>query len=119
MLPETDSACPGELVDDGCCASSKLRGLGADDGVEEQFVLLPNPMGNRGTLAITLPVDDRVQLSIHQLNGTLVQQLEPATVVGGATTQVELNTRELANGLYLLKITHSKGTSYLKLLRKR
>jgi hypothetical protein len=75
----------------------------------------PNPAGNSGTIAVSLPRDANVEIDILNASGQLVQSVINRKLTAGTTT-VELNTAQLAAGYYFIKIKTDGADRMMKKL---
>ncbi len=71
--------------------------------------VFPNP--SNGIVNIEWNFDAQTQIRIWDVNGKLVQQMQP-----GAGSQVQLNLSHLARGAYFLQIAHAQQLATTKIL---
>ncbi len=79
-----------------------------DQKLAESFQVMPNPANNEITLQ--LPDDELYQISIMDMQGRLLQQVQ------NQQHRVNLNITNLQNGMYLVKIRSNKGYAIEKLM---
>lgn len=81
--------------------ASQLDGRNDDQPIK----IFPNP--SNGIFNIMLPSDDKAQIEIRSITGTLVYK----TV--SASKAIKINMPNCANGLYTVKISTSKGQQFI------
>lgn len=64
----------------------------------------PNPVMNNLNLKITSPAGNNANISIYDLNGRIVQQINNYSIYKG-TQLINLNVEELPSGQYIYKVT--------------
>ena len=65
----------------------------------------PNPATSRATLALDLPADAEVSVTVYDLLGRAVLRLPPQSLAAGAGRLVRLDPLPLSPGAYLLRVT--------------
>ena len=71
----------------------------------------PNPFSSYATLQFTLTEESTVDLSIHDMNGTLIQQLYTEKELPPGTHEYIFEKSDLENGIYLCNF-RTKATNY-------
>ena len=87
----------------------------ATSGVEELknengFILYPNPANTQFTLSFVKPLQN-AKIEITNVNGSLVSVLESLS-----EKETALNTSELNNGVYFVRINSENNSSTVKLV---
>lgn len=107
---------PGHLVEAGIDGFSVIDGSGVPISVDEfagqtQLSVYPNPCND----VLTVALQDATQATVEllDLHGRIV--LVPQQMQRG---YVQLNTQQLANGVYVLRVSHS-GNQHLHKIVKR
>ena len=75
----------------------------------------PNPFNSVTTIAYDLPNDGAVNLSIYNLRGALIEELETGFKNAGSY-KISWEAGNLASGLYFVKFTSSDFSATRKLL---
>lgn len=95
-------------VDDINTASGLITNTKAVDAVVAAAVrVMPNPVQNEMTVEFDLPETSEVSMMIYNALGQQVQNVTTGTFQGVNTVQV--NTSELASGVYFLNLVTDKG----------
>jgi hypothetical protein len=75
--------------------------------------IYPNPTNNNTTITYFLGVNHQAQLQIFNTSGELMQ----FQTITGMSGKANVNTSELSNGVYIIKLNRDDGnTCYKKLL---
>ncbi|MFC2129955.1 aryl-sulfate sulfotransferase [Bacteroidota bacterium] len=83
----------------------------------EQFhsiTILPNPIESRGVLSLMLTCRSDVKMSIINLSGIMVKELEYESLNVGVNL-IDLEVADLVNGIYILKVSTQDGFYISKL----
>lgn len=75
--------------------------------------LYPNPTSNNATLMVQLSEATNVELSLTDLNGKIIYTQMHSFQTG--SNEVNINTSNLANGFYLVKLNSTRGNGIAKL----
>ena len=89
-----------------------------DNFLPKRFALYPpypNPFNSVTTIAYDLPNDGAVNLSIYNLRGALIEELETGFKNAGSY-KISWEAGNLASGLYFVKFTSSDFSATRKLL---
>lgn len=78
--------------------------------------IMPNPVSNQMTLEFTMLNTADANISIVNALGQQVQQVTNGSFTG--TNVVEVNTSELASGVYFVNITTKEGTTTKRFVRQ-
>mgnify|MGYP006278448345 CR=1 FL=1 len=84
-------------------------GVGSRNTPVEKFGLLPsypNPFNDSTTLAVHIPHRGRMSLAIFDILGRQVHSIHEGEIAAGRHTW-NLNSQELASGVYVVKATHA------------
>jgi hypothetical protein len=77
------------------------------------LLVYPNPMSTQGTVDYTLAAEDNITLTIYDIQGREVQDVNLGKQASGQHL-VPVNTEKLSNGTYLLTVT---GSNFRKTAR--
>ena len=81
------------------------------------FAISPNPLaGHLATVTYSLPRGDAARLSVYNVAG---QRVMAKTLVLGRSGSVNLDLRQLAGGVYLVKLASEGYTNSQKLVVQR
>lgn len=86
----------------------------APGGAEPSLAALPNPARESVTLSFTLPHAGAARLTLHDVLGRTVAEAEASPHTVGSHT-VTLDTRRLAPGVYLARLTTTGGSRTARL----
>jgi len=98
-----------------------MEGVGINDIHKEAVILEqnnPNPCNNETTIQFNLPQQDRVSLTLYDVNGRTVLNILSEQIPAG-TRKVVVNTDDLKSGIYYytLKTTTDKQTRKMVVVR--
>lgn len=96
LADSLDNDCNG-LIDDNTATSTR-------ELVDRSFSLFPNPVSHEMILEFE-PLAENAMISIMKLDGKVVTLLEKDLNTG----QINIDTKELSNGLYLLKMVGKRS----------
>jgi len=95
------------------CKTVNIIGVGINDiEFASQINMFPNPTSDNVRLTFEGNVTPEMTVSVVNTLGAIV--LTPSTYAAG-TTNIELNTSALANGIYFVKIGSDKGSAVKQL----
>ena len=77
--------------------------------------LFPNPASDMTTLAYSNNATSAMGITLTDMSGRIVQSWTPNTNAPGRQT-IQINTSELAKGVYTVNLTSERNTSTLKLM---
>jgi hypothetical protein len=90
-----------------------LKSLSTDDLFLSNVVLYPNPFSNNITINASQQTEKVSKIEIYSTIGTLVRKVHIKTA------ETTIDTSDLANGIYLIKLTSSTGKhSVQKMIKK-
>lgn len=85
--------------------SAQPKSLAADS----ELKIYPNPFSQEATLAFTLPAAQAYSVSLYDAKGALVKIIASGTGSAGACYSYQVSSHNLADGMYLVRLT--VGTS--------
>jgi hypothetical protein len=90
----------------------------ANNGISAR--LYPNPVKENTLLEVSLTEPGRVSIGLYDLGGTMVGNVFEGLMDAGVSS-IELSgfTANLPSGIYLLRITHPKGITILRVVNIR
>jgi FlaG/FlaF family flagellin (archaellin) len=62
---------------------------------------------------------DNYSINLYDTQGMLVKQLKQGTARAGEMTSIEVNGRELKEGMYFARLVSDSGSKTFKLILKR
>ena len=74
------------------------------DLINTQLRIYPSPLSDRGTISLLAKQPYNVNLNIYNIKGQLVQTVYNGNIERGEN-EIFFDTRELSNGIYLMKAT--------------
>jgi hypothetical protein len=74
------------------------------------FIVFPNPANDHLNILFNNPLSEETNLEVYNAVGTLIH----AGTIAENESKISLSTHELADGMYLMKITNASGTSFRK-----
>jgi hypothetical protein len=85
------------------------------EGAFANLEVYPNPTQGNSQLSYHLSMDDNVEIELLSVVGERVRMVSSGSQAAG-NHQVDLGTAELAQGIYLVRLTSSQGTVTRKLI---
>lgn len=79
----------------------------------------PNPFNDRAKVKFRLPKAGKYTVNLYDTKGTLIRQLKTGTAVGGELHTVEVDGRNMSEGMYLVRLVSSSGSKTLKLILQK
>jgi hypothetical protein len=76
----------------------------------------PNPFSDKATIRFMLPDDAQVELKVLDVTGKEVAHLFKGNIDGGSVNEATFDCSQCSGGLYLLSLTDSRGTPFVKKL---
>jgi beta-glucanase (GH16 family) len=107
--------CPAATASRGTAAPAADAPPAAAE-LAADVLLTPNPAQDRATLAVTLPGEGAYSLSIYDLRGSLVKQVSTGQAGREQQLSFELDTRALADGVYLVRLVTTGAVVSKRLL---
>jgi hypothetical protein len=104
----------------GNCENEPSAARLKTDIQEEAFIqkgatLYPNPARNTATVALSLTKDEKVSISVVDIQGrTVIAPLQQNLKAG--KQQLELNTSHLSKGTYFVQVTSGTNTTKIKMV---
>ncbi|WP_162427636.1 T9SS type A sorting domain-containing protein [Pontibacter pudoricolor] len=86
---------------------------------DDQVTAYPIPFYDKTTIEFTLEKSGKYVINLYDMKGKLVRELKSGTTKAGETKSIEVDGRELAEGMYLTRIESASGTKTVKLLKRR
>lgn len=78
---------------------------------------IPNPAVVSTRIYFSTPVDEqRVAVDLHALSGVKIKQLFTGSTLANQSYYVDVNSKSLASGVYIVRLTGQAHTSNLKLV---
>jgi hypothetical protein len=82
-----------------------------------QVTVYPNPSHNELHVDVNIDKNTMATIRVLDVTGKLVKQIETELTKGMNSNTIDLG--EIANGVYMLKITDGKGLNYSQQFRKQ
>lgn len=107
------------LVTNGLSAStaSSLQGIGKAEAGDLRAY--PTPFSDKATIEFTTAVDESYSVRLYDMRGALVKELQTGIAKAGVVNQVEVDGKNLPEGLYLARMISDSGARTVKLLLKK
>jgi hypothetical protein len=86
-------------------------------GSKTVVTLYPNPIQNELGVSIYSPYATRVDVQIMDAAGRTIQSVQTNVLAGDNQQKISLS--DISEGIYLVKVTDSKGLQYSQLIRKK
>lgn len=117
----------GAIDDIRFCVESKTACEENMETVEEKSIeastveatAYPTPFTDRTTIQFRVQNNESYAVNLYDTKGLLIKQLEAGTAVAGELNTIEVDGRNLAEGMYLAKIATDSGTKTVKLILRR
>ena len=93
-----------------------LQPAAAADPVLEAY---PNPFASEATIDFALATTQAYSLELYDSKGTLAQRVASGTAQGGTRYQFKVSSRDLAEGIYLVRLVAGKDSKLFKLTMAR
>ncbi|MBC5993007.1 T9SS type A sorting domain-containing protein [Pontibacter sp. SD6] len=121
-----------KVSDITCVASTSCQGEGsritsqttssiqtdAQPKTEDQLTAYPVPFSQNVTLEFKAEQSGKYEINLYDMKGQLVRQLKSGTAKAGEVTQIEVDGRSMADGMYLARMVSGSGSKTVKLLKK-
>ncbi len=121
--PQTMSVKSTITSNDGCVKSRTdnvpIFAVGVKDNIAEAIQLKAYPMPFKNMVDVTFEnkTTGTVSISIYNITGHKVLEQNLTNVAAGAN-KISVNTSQLSNGLYLIKVTTAQGDAWLKTIKE-
>jgi beta-glucanase (GH16 family) len=79
-----------------------------DQALSASFTVYPNPSQGRTGLSFTTEQATKYQVALYDLKGARIKGIGSGNTAGSKAISLDLNTSELANGIYLIKLVTDK-----------
>ncbi len=84
--------------------------------VEQRLIATPNPFAGQTTIRFSVSASSRTLLEVYDAKGVMVERLYDAQAQAGKGYNVPFNSKQLAAGLYMAKLTSGKQVQSYKLV---
>ena len=88
-----------------------------ENTIENTISVYPNPTQVTSTINYFSVTNDEVNISLYNIVGEKVMDVHNGTVNSG-TNQFEVNMADLPKGVYVVRISDSKGIHTVKLIKE-
>ncbi len=113
----TDSSTPAETTMGWYWVNCSQPGRGKIANSNSHFTIYPNPTSSNTNVQFMLNTSGKVQLQLFDISGKEMKRLFEGHAEANAIQQISLSNLQLANGIYLLKLTTETGeTQHQKLV---
>ncbi|WP_439881406.1 T9SS type A sorting domain-containing protein [Pontibacter sp. MBLB2868] len=85
---------------------------------KDQLTAYPVPFSENVTLEFKAERDGNYVINLYDMKGSLLKQLKSGTAKAGEVTQIQVDGRMMAEGMYLARMVSSSGAKTIKLLKK-
>jgi hypothetical protein len=79
----------------------------------------PTAFSDQATVEFIVRETESYSINLYDAQGMLVKQLQSGTARAGEMTRVEVNGRDLKEGMYFARLVGSSGSKTFKLILKR
>lgn len=86
---------------------------------ESKAVAYPSPFSDRTTVEFKLPKGGEYKANLYDLRGNLLKELKSGTAQPGEVTSVEVDGRNLLNGIYIARIVSGTDVKTVKLILRK
>jgi hypothetical protein len=87
--------------------------------MKTNFNVFPNPFKNQLNFTFTGREKGKVNISLYDINGRLIQTLYHGSIEQGAIKHLNADTRKMTAGIYIVRVTTSTETTQKKLVLER
>ena len=99
-------------------SSSSIQTAVQPKPADDQLTAYPVPFSQNVTLEFKAEQSGKYEINLYDMKGQLVRQLKSGTAKAGEVTQIEVDGRSMADGMYLARMVSGSGTKTVKLLKK-
>ena len=85
---------------------------------DDQLTAYPIPFSQNVTLEFKAERAGKYEINLYDMKGQLIRQLKSGTAKAGEVTQIEVDGRSMADGMYLARMVSGSGSKTVKLLKK-
>jgi hypothetical protein len=87
--------------------------------MKTNFNVFPNPFKNQLNFTFTGREKGKVNISLYDINGRLIQTLYHGSIEQGSIKHLNADTRKMTAGIYIVRVTTSTETTQKKLVLER
>ncbi|MER2996237.1 T9SS type A sorting domain-containing protein [Pontibacter populi] len=111
-------ACPAPAA---TLNTSSTKTLQTSDKIQkdDEVTAYPVPFYDRTTIEFKSERNGKYVINLYDMKGKLVRELKSGTVKAGETKSIEVDGRDLAEGMYLARIVSDAGSKTVKLLKRK
>ncbi|MBC5774014.1 T9SS type A sorting domain-containing protein [Pontibacter sp. KCTC 32443] len=113
------ASCEGETAITGVSTKSMNTIEKAEKLAEDQVTVYPIPFYDKTTIDFKSERSGKYVINLYDMKGKLVRELKSGTVKAGETKSIEVDGKDLAEGMYLARIVSDSGSKTVKLLKRR
>ena len=100
--------------------STRAKAIESQDMPEsDQLTTFPSPFTDMATIEFTLPKTENYTISLYDMKGSLIKQLKSGTAQAGEVNRIEVDGRNMAEGLYLARMVSDSGARTIRLLLRK
>ncbi|MBB6611288.1 T9SS type A sorting domain-containing protein [Pontibacter sp. Tf4] len=116
----SDPAVCEDPVIDKSIQTNKASSIEAKDKVvEDEATAYPIPFYDRTTIEFRSERSGNYVIHLYDMKGKLIRELKSGTVKAGETQTIEVDGKDLAEGMYLARIVNGSGSKTVKLLKRK
>ncbi|MFD3000246.1 T9SS type A sorting domain-containing protein, partial [Pontibacter toksunensis] len=112
-----ERGCPLGRAELASTSVSSLQGVETLEGT--QLTAYPTPFADKATIEFRFAKDENYTINLYDMKGSVVKQLKAGTARAGEVNQVEVDGRDLPEGLYIGRMMSDSGVKTVKLLLKK
>jgi len=86
---------------------------------EDQATAYPIPFYDRTTIEFRSESSGKYVIHLYDMKGTLIKELKSGVVKAGETQSIEVDGKDLTEGMYLARIVSGSGSKTVKLLKRK
>ncbi len=83
---------------------------------EVHLSVFPNPIAEEASISLTLPREEQFVITVYNLSGAVVQQVEESIAVSGNMYAYSFDASDLPSGVYLVKLTTASVEKQVKVV---
>ncbi|WP_114784191.1 T9SS type A sorting domain-containing protein [Botryobacter ruber] len=103
----------GQIIN-GTSSSSSLQSIDKT----EKVTAYPVPFSDKATIEFKAEKNGTYEVNLYDITGNLIKKLNTGTAKAGEVSKVEVDGRNLSEGMYFIRIENGKGVKTIKLLKK-
>jgi hypothetical protein len=85
---------------------------------DDQLTAYPIPFSQNVTLEFKAERTGKYEINLYDMKGQLIRQLKAGNARAGEITRIEVDGRQMAEGMYLARMVSGAGSKTVKLLKK-